>query len=259
MKKSNFDIKYTFLGHFILLMIFVTTLHVDETYGLERILATYIMLLFISYGITKKWKTSFFLTTLITLFLGLIDSEGPFNDYKIAYNKYLSSKSTFSYIDNVGNRFEKHASPFYKENFELKPAGEGTEGTINSYSLAKTENEDNINITDKELDKILEKDEKQNIDENEHLKKAGGGLDQLKDLLDMAKKESPYMNNDNDDSEKDTKEYTPAQAQRATYHLIDTVKQLKSTMSEMMPLMHVGKNLINLRKQMGDGNLLDNN
>ena len=98
MKKINFDIKHIFLGHFILLMIFVTSLPVDETYGLERILATYIMFLFISYGITKKWKTSFFLTTLITLFLGLIDSEGPFNDYKTAYHKYLSSNQLLAIL-----------------------------------------------------------------------------------------------------------------------------------------------------------------
>ena len=248
MKKFNFDIKHAFLGHLILFMVFLAALPENNTYGLERILATYVVFLFISYGITENWKNSFFSAMAITLLLGLIDSRGPFSDYRYAYRKYLRSPSTRYYFDE-NNKMAMRTG--YAEPFDLKPAGEGAEGNINSYSSAKTNDSDNTHITDEDLDKILEKDEKQSLDENEHLKKAGGGLDQLKDLLDMAKKESPYG-----DSSKNTGEYTPAQAQRATYHLIDTVKQLKETMSEMMPLMKVGKNLITLHKNMGGEELM---
>ena len=148
----------------------------------------------------------------------LLDNKGPFSDYL----QYLKPKY---------------------ENFDLIPAGEMAEDKGNSYASSKTENSDNVDYNDEDLDKILINDEKQGTDENEHLKQAGGGLEQLKNLIDMAKKESPYSDKKND--------YTPAQAQRATFHLIDTVKQLKETMDGMMPLMKAGKNLMGLHNQMG--------
>ena len=257
MKKFNFNITHdflghVFLGHILLLLVLLAALSPENTYGLERIIVTYVVFLFLAYVITRNWKHSFVSAIAITLFLGLIDNRCPFSDYKSTYNKYLRSPSLGYYIDESGRRVAMRSPPMYIEPFDLKPAGENAEGNINSYSPAKTNDADNTNITDEDLDKMLEEDEKQSVDENEHLKKAGGGLDQLKDLLDMAKKESPYS-----DDKKSSRDYTPAQAQKATYHLIDTVKQLKNTMSEMMPLMKVGKNLITLHKQMGGQELMN--
>jgi len=252
MTKVNFNIKHTVFGHIVLFLIFICALPVNKTQGLERIFSTYILLLMISYGLTQNWKNSFILALVVTLLLGLIDSRGLFSDYKYMYHKYKGSASTYYYLDSLGNKIGGNEFGLYVEPFELKPAGEGVEDKGNSYSEAKTDEYDNTNITDEDLDKILEEDEKQSSDENAHLQKAGGGLDQLKTLLDMAKKESPF-----DKSKNDIANYTPAQAQRATYHLIDTVKQLKETMTEMMPLVKVGKNLIGLHKQMGGKELLD--
>ena len=117
-------------------------------------------------------------------------------------------------------------------------------------STGKTTNRDDTTFDDEDLSAILSKDEKESSEQDKNLEKAGG-LDQLKDLLNMAKKDSPY----NDD--KDTTTYTPAEAQRATYHLIDTVKQLKETMGDMMPLMKAGTNLVQLYKKMGGKELVD--
>lgn len=231
MKRCFIKRNNAFIINIIILLLFIATLLEKNIIGIERISATYVVFLFILLHLTKNWKKSLLLSIIPTLTTGLIDNRGLFSDYKHAYKQLFFNTNK------------------YKEKFELKPAGDGAEGDINSYASSKTNDMDDTNITEKDLDKILEKDEKQGKDENEHLKKAGGGLDQLKNLLELSKKESPY------DNKKDMNDYSPAQAQRATYHLIDTVKQLKETMNEMMPLMSVGKNLISLHKQMGGDNL----
>lgn len=186
---------------------------------------------------------------IFTLIVGVLDSRGPFSDYRQVINKYQHSPTTYYYVNDIGQLVRKQIVGKYTENFDIKPAGDLAEDKGNTYSKSKTVDEDNTYFNDEDLDKILDADEKQSSDENEHLKKAGGGLDQLKDLIDMAKKESPY-------ADKKDNDYTPAQAQRATFHLIDTVKQLKDTMSEMMPLMKTGKNLIDLHKQMGGDEMM---
>jgi len=252
MKGFKYNIKHILFGHVILFVIFLSALPEGDTFGLERIIATYVLALILSYSITMDWKKSFISALVFTLLMGLLDSNGPFSDYTHMFDSYKRSSSTLGYVNNIGHRVGDQVVGKYAEPFELKPAGDGVEDKINSYAESKTEDADNTNFDDEDLDKILDTDEKQSIDENEHLKKAGGGLDQLKDLIDMAKKESPYS-----DTNKGSGDYTPAQAQRATFHLIDTVKQLKETMSEMMPLMKAGKNLIGLHKQMGGQELTD--
>jgi len=213
MKKSN----TTSILHIALFILFLTMFPEGYIVGIKRIAATFTLALLLSYTITQDWKTSGWSALVFTLIAGLLDGNGPFSDLR-GINHY--------------------------ETFEVKPAGKTAKDRGNQYSSAETEESDNTNFDDEDLDKILNNDEKQSSDENEHLKQAGGGLDQLKDLLDMARKEPPF-------AEKDIAEYTPAQAQRATYHLIDTVKQLKETMTSMMPLMKAGKNLIGLHKQFG--------
>ena len=250
MKGFKYNIKHILFGHVILFVIFLSALPEGDTSGLERIVATYVLSLMLTYSVTMNWKKSIVAALLFTLLLGFLDSAGPFNDYIHMFDRYNRSPSTYQYINDIGHRVGDQVVGKYTEHFDLKPAGEGAEDSGNSYAESKTEDTDNTNFNDEDLDKILETDEKQSTDENEHLKKAGGGLDQLKDLIDMAKKESPYSG-----EPKGTGDYTPAQAQRATFHLIDTVKQLKETMSEMMPLMKAGKNLIGLHKKMGGEDL----
>ena len=213
--------KWIFVFHSIIFIIFLSALHPYNIFGIKRIISTFILSFILSYGITSHFKKSIIASILFTLLVGLLDNRGPFSDYR----KYP-------------DRYNK-----YNENFEIKPDSSSSEDKGNTYSTLKTEDSDNTNFNDEDLDKILDNDEKQSNDENEHLKKAGGGLEQLKELIDMAKKESPYH-------DKDIDTYTPSKAQRTTFHLIDTVKQLKETMTEMMPLMKAGKTLLDLNQKM---------
>ena len=238
--------KWIIIGHTIIFVLFLSTLPIDSTFGIERIVATFILSFIILYGITLQIKNSIIFGILFTLFVGLLDSRGPFSDYKTSIFEYKKYPSNYNYIYDVTGKVKKQFINKYTENFEIDPAGDLSETKGNSYSSLITKDADNTNFKDDDLDKILDSDEKQSNDEYEHLKKAGGGLEQLKDLLDMAKKESPFQN-------KDTTTYTPAQAQRTTFHLIDTVKQLKETMNEMMPLMKAGSNLMELHKKMNGG------
>jgi hypothetical protein len=181
---------------------------------LERLVATFV----VAYIITThlKVKKALLISIAISLFLQLLD---------------CSAQTSESYAQTS----ESYAQT--SESFETKPAGELAEDKGNAYSTKKTHDIDTTNYTEADIDAVVKEE-----DENSHLVKAGGGLDHLKDLLDMAKKES--LN-------KKATDYTPAEAQRATYNLIDTVKQLKETMSEMVPMMKTGTNLMQLYKQMG--------
>ena len=192
--------------YIVLMLMFILFLCLlpESTCGVKRIVSTLVASFIVAYSITHHLQNSVLVSIFFTFVMGLLDNRGCFSDYY--------------------------------ENFDIKPV------TNESVSTLKTEIVDTTDFKDEDLDKILHLDEKQNNDDNEHLKKAGGGLDQLKNLLDMAKKDSPYT--------KDTTNYSPAQAQKATFHLIDTVKQLKETMNEMIPLMTVGNNLIKLRENM---------
>jgi hypothetical protein len=245
--KYKYNLKHVIFGHVALFILFLGALPEDSTTGLERIIVTFILSLLVAYGITLNFKKSAITALGFTLLVGLLYSKGPFSDYRKEFSRYKRYPSNIYYINDFGNTVKKQFANKYYENFDIKPAGDLAEDKGNSYAPSKTENNDNTDYNDEDLDKILIDDEKQGNDENEHLKQAGGGLEQLKDLIDMAKKESPYSNNKTD--------YTPAQAQRATFHLIDTVKQLKETMTEMMPLMKAGKNLIGLHQKMGGDEL----
>ena len=96
MKKFNFNITHDFLGHILLLLVLLAALSPENTYGLERILVTYVVFLFISYVITRNWNQSFVPAFVITLFLGLLDSRGPFSDYSDAYKKKLKIASSYN-------------------------------------------------------------------------------------------------------------------------------------------------------------------
>lgn len=50
--------------------------------------------------------------------------------------------------------------------------------------------------------------------------------------------------------------YTPAQAQRATFQLIDTVQQLKDTMENLTPVLKEGKQVMSMFEQMNLGDTM---
>lgn len=211
----------------LLFILFITLFPDGYIVGIKRIVVTFVLALMLAYCITHNWKKSSWIALIFTMVAGLLDSNGPFSDYRINLNQYESFE---------GKDEDKTE--------ETEKTGKTEKTPL--YSSTETEETDNTNFDEDDLDNILKEDEKQSTNEYEYLKTAGGGLEQLKDLLDAAKKESPHAN-------KNMNEYTPAQAQRATHNLIDTVQQLKETMTGMMPLMKAGGNLIKLHKQMGGG------
>jgi hypothetical protein len=222
--------QYIVFAYVVLLMFFFSLLPQESLVGMERIAATYFLSLLIIYGITLNWKVSFIFALLAILIVGFIDQKGFFYDWRNIQPKQ------YEFFD------------------ELKPAGEGT--GPDDIKEGDTIEVDNTKINEDDLDSILKEDEqddkKQNEKQEEFLSKTDGGLGNLDQLLQMAAKESPYADKN------DVKEYTPAQAQRETYRMIDTVKQLKETMSEMMPLMKAGNNLMSLYNKMGGKELLKN-
>lgn len=242
--KLSEKVQYKIITRILILLLLRSFIVETNLYGFERILITFTMVVLITQTIFKNWKSTFQYSGLITLFLGLIDSRGILSDYVYLYNKYIKARPPNSYYHDGYKYVSLLDNPSYLEPFEsVEPAGENVKD-VKPYSTSKTNVKDNVELTNDELEKLLKEDSKQSRDENEHLAKAGGGLDKLKDLLELAKKDSPY------NSSKDLNEYTPAQAQRATYNLIDTVKQLKETMQEMAPLMKTGKELIDLNENM---------
>ncbi len=128
------------------------------------------------------------------------------------------------------------------EYFDVEPAGDDAEGEVKITGKEETKDSDETEFDEDDLDKILSQDKKDNSKEQDPLKDVEG-LEHLQKLLNMAKKDSPYS--------KDKNDYTPAQAQRETFRLIDTLKQLKETMTDMMPMVKAGTSLIEVYKKMG--------
>lgn len=96
--------------------------------------------------------------------------------------------------------------------------------------------------TNLDLDKLLSKDHKDIEEENKKVSKTKT-LDDLQELLDKARDEGDLKVG------KNIKEYTPAEAQKATFRLINTTQQLKDTMEEMTPAIKNGMQLLSMMKQ----------
>jgi hypothetical protein len=232
-KSKAYDERYLIFGHVVLFVLFLSILPNETLVGLERIAAAYIVALLVSYGITLNWNKSATVALIFVLIIGLFDRRGPYYDWKDMFNK----ESRHERFDNL-----KEA-----EKAGLKPAGNGTGPT--DIKPGDTREMDNTGIKEDDLDTILAADNKAESEgdhkQKEAFNEAGGGLEGLSALLGQARESSPYKDG------KGTDDFTPAQAQRQTHRLIDTVEQLKVTMKEMMPLMKSGNNLIQLYQKMG--------
>lgn len=238
--------------HILLFIIILGVIPPEKVVGVQRIITTFILLLLVAYWVTGSWKTSYILSLSVTLLLGLLDSRGVFSDYKHFFYKYIKKPSTY-YQDKEGNHLWGNNGFSYTtiESFDGND-GNNKKTKSKDYSEGNTIQTSSAQFTEKELDDLLEKDKEDVEREDSVLKKAGGGLEQLHELIEKAKKDSPYY-----DEQKSISSYSPAQAQRATYHLVDTVKQLQDTMTQMMPLIKSGTNLLNLQKKITDVNTDD--
>lgn len=244
-------------GHILVFIAILGFVPPEKVIGIQRIITTFVSLLLVLYWILRDWKKSYIFSICITLLLGILDSRGILSDYKYIFYKYVKKPSSY-YQDNEGNHLwgnngfsYNNTIEGFKENYESD--NESDNETDNKktktkdYSENNTREKDNTNFTDEELEDILQKDKKGVEHEDSLLKKAGGGLGQLHNLIEKAKKDSPYY-----DDKKSIGSYSPAQAQRATYHLVDTVKQLEDTMQQMLPVIKSGQNLMNLQGKITD-------
>lgn len=190
---------------------------------------TCLLFLFLYLG-TKSVKISLWLTVFVLLCISL-----------------------YAYMRKTNENYED--SPDKSAESDYKPAGAGEDPGV--IPPIQTTDKNNLEISETDIEVLLNKDLNTEQIAEEKKKKlyeeAGGGLEGLSHLLKKAKEESPYENDN-----KNTDDYTPAQAQRETHRLIDTVKQLKETMAEMMPLMHTGNRVMELYSKMGGTGLIKN-
>ena len=109
---------------------------------------------------------------------------------------------------------------------------------------ATKSNTNNFNSLDKnlDLDKILDKD-KSEIETETRKVESSKTLEELEELLNKAKKEGALKLG------KKVSEYTPAEAQRATYQLINTTEQLQTTIKEMTPAIENGQKLLKMMEK----------
>lgn len=79
-----------------------------------------------------------------------------------------------------------------------------------------------------------------------------GNIDES-DVMMTLKKDEKTLPTDDTSFDK----YTPAQAQRATYQLVNTVQQLKETMENLGPVLKEGKNVMSMFEKMDLGETMD--
>lgn len=216
--------RYLVFSHVFILLLFISFLPTESLIGLDRIAITFVMTLLISYGITLNWNQSATIALVFVLLVGLLDNRGLYSDW----NQLL------------------------KENFDedIKPAGD----EYGDIPDASTEEKDETNLMVEDLDNILRADEENekrgDFAQKKLFNEAGGGLDGLSKLLSSARNESI------DSREKGADDHTPAEAQRKTHQLIDTMKQLKETMTEMMPVMKQSTQVMDLYKKLGGKDMM---
>ncbi|MCJ7637646.1 MAG: hypothetical protein MUO21_09180 [Nitrososphaeraceae archaeon] len=164
------------------------------------------MIFLISYGITLNLKNSIYVSFTGVLLLSLLSLCGE------KYESFDEEKITEDDLIN--------------------------EKTLNVASTSNTKDVNEIN-ENLDLDKLLLKN---NIDIEEENKKIEGTktLDDLQSLLDKARTEGILK------SGKKTSEYTPAEAQRATYNLIDATQQLNDTIEQMGPTLKSGMKIMEM-------------
>jgi hypothetical protein len=230
--KSIYNNRFLIIAHVVIFTLFIIMLPKKTITGLERIIATYLMVLLISYGITLNWNKSAIISLVFLFLAGLLDGEGVFNDWKVLFGK---PKEPFDNKD---------------DDLDIKPAGD----SIGKIPEASTLEKDDTGLSADDLDTILatdrENEERGDVAQKKLFDEAGGGLEGLSKLLKQAREESP------DGKEKTAEDHTPAQAQRKTHQLIDTMKQLKVTMEEMTPIMKQGSQIMNLYNKLGGKDIM---
>ncbi len=125
-----------------------------------------------------------------------------------------------------------------KENFDENDVDDDTK------DYATESNTRDFNSLNKklDLDKLLKKDNTEQEEENRKVN-SSKTLEELEELLNKAKKEGALKTG------KKISEYSPAEAQKATYQLINTTDQLKQTVEGLLPAIENGKKLLDMMEK----------
>lgn len=234
--------RYLIFGHVVLLALFISVLPGESLIGLERISATYIISLLVTYGITLSWKKSATVALAFVLLVGLLDQRGMYSDWGS-----LLKRDHHEFFDND---VKKKMKDMVSE--DIVPAGDGEDpGKI---PPASTLEKDDTGLMVEDLDTMLATDEANEARGDQSQQKlfeeAGGGLNGLAKLLKEARDESV------DGKQKSSDDHTPAEAQRKTHQMIDTMKMLKETMTEMMPVMKQSTHIMDLYQKLGGKDMM---
>jgi len=230
-----------------IIILFLTLFSNYEFKTPERIVSVYLIISLLLYSFIGNLKYSIIYSAIFVLILELFKSIGVFKNNIEHFDEEEGEEEEEDDEEDEeedDEDEEEEEEEEYDNYNNVKPAGNLVTGKFKGklFSGKKTSRRDNTNFSDNDLDLILSKDEKNSETDYTHLQKAGGGLEQLQKLLEKSANESPYK--------KDVKDYTPAEAQKTTYQLINTVKQLKDTMQEMTPLMASAEHIMRLKEKM---------
>lgn len=202
--------KHIAFGHIGLLLLLLT-IYPPQTIP-EKLAVTFLASFLVSYGLTENLYPSVGVAMGFVCFVALINPLPSDVEY-----------------------FEEK-----KEEKKLVPAGEEVKD-VKRFSDTETQPVDTLALKEGELEDLLKKDDGDQPKKTEQFT----GLPGLDNLLDMAKQDAK-----NNMAPLPAEKVTPAQAQRQTYQLIDTVKQLKETMESMMPLLTSGKQIMDMYKSL---------
>jgi len=200
---------------FIYLVFFIVGLsffNPNDLTFFQKNIAGFTLVFLVTYGITKKVKDALRISFCATLVLALVH--------------YLFCKRNLEYFKDVEKDTEDIKVNKNTKNVALE-------------NITKDFNGIDENL---DLDKLLKKDNKNIEKENKKVSKTKT-LDELQELLDKAKHEGDLRVG------KKLSDYTPAEAQRATFRLIDTTQQLKDTVEEMTPAIKNGMQLLQMMKK----------
>ena len=216
---GRYNKKHVAFGHVVLILLLLTVI-TPRTLP-EKLTLAFLLAFLVSYGLTEHLYQSVGLALGFVCLIALIEPPST----------------------NVENFEEK----------KLIPAGEDVkDASIKIASDSDTLPVDTLTLNENELEDLLKKDEKpqkkdekpQKKDEKPQKKEnfISTGITDLDSLLKLAKKDA--------DEHIAPERVTPAQAQRQTHQLIDTVKQLKETMESMVPLLTSGKQIMDMYKSL---------
>jgi hypothetical protein len=206
-------------------------------------------MLLLAYGITLNWNKSATIALIFVLIVGIIDEKGIYSDWKDIFKK----KPKYSeFFDNDEEKVKKKNEDKLKSmvSEDITPAGDDP----GELPPTNTTDKDDTGLMIEDLDTVLASDDSNenrgDMAQQKIFKEAGGGLEGLSKLLKDARDESV------DGKEKSTDDHTPAEAQRKTHQMINTMKMLKETMSEMLPVMKQSTHVMDLYQKLGGKDMM---